>query len=473
GRLERLYVDYTGAVVERGQPLVTLYSPELYSAQQEAIEARRVLQRLQPGSGVTLRATAEATLEAARTKLRLWGLSAEQIAKIESSAAPSEEVIIRAPIGGVVTHFSAREGMYVSTGSALYTIADLGTLWAQFDAYETDLPWLRVGDTVSFTTTAFPGEVFYGKLSFIDPVVDPMRRIVQVRADVDNSDGRLKPEMLARGTIAASYTKAKSGAKAPLLIPASAPLLTGKRAVVYVLVSESEDEGMIFEGREVELGPRSDGFYSVVEGLIEGERVVTHGAFKLDSELQIQAKPSMMNPEGTGGPPPGHDHGSKTMAAPIAEVSTAARTALTPLYNAYFTTQMALANDDLAGTQAGYSELTSVIGDVDMSVFSDHNAHQRWMELSAILTREASRGRRAEDLTVARDAFYHLSNAAIDLHKTFGHVDSIHYYLTFCPMARDNAGAYWLQTTDVIWNSYWGERMLRCGTVKDSLQPAR
>ena len=153
----------------------------------------------------SLRRSAAGTVDAARDKLRLWGLSSEQIADIERSGKTSEQVTIFSPASGVVIHRNAQEGMYVDTGTRIFTVADLDAVWVQLDAYESDLQWLRYGQTVNFTTEAYPGERFRGVVSFIDPVLNPQTRTVNVRVNVDNKDGRLKPEMFVRAEVFAQF----------------------------------------------------------------------------------------------------------------------------------------------------------------------------------------------------------------------------------------------------------------------------
>jgi Cu(I)/Ag(I) efflux system membrane fusion protein len=359
GRLDRLFADFTGVTVKKGDHMVYMYSPELLAAQEELIQARKAVEALGGTESKMLKSTAQATLEAAREKLRLLGLAEGQVKEIESSGETADHLTINAPIGGIVVHKDALEGMYVQTGTRIYTIADLSKLWVLLEAYESDLPWLRYGQRLKFTSPSFPGETFEALISFIDPVVDPKTRTVKVRAIVDNADLKLKPEMFVSGVLDSNidgngnvvneklagkwispmhpeivkdgpgtcdvcgmplvpteslgYAPVGSTDKsAPLLIPASAPLLTGKRAVVYVEIPN--DEGPLYEGREVELGPRAGDFYVVKSGLSEGELVVTNGAFKIDSELQIQAKPSMMSPEG-GASPAGHGSHGGTMSS--------------------------------------------------------------------------------------------------------------------------------------------------------------
>ncbi len=358
GRLDRLYVDFTGTSVRQGDHLVYLYSPELISAQAELLQASKAAQNASETTSDYLTRSTTATLQAAREKLRLLGLTPTQIQEIEQSGEPVTHLTIYAPIGGVVIQKMANEGMYVNTGTHIYTVADLSQLWVKLDAYESDLPWIRYGQEVQFTTEAYPGETFRGWVSFIDPVLDPKTRTVKVRVDVPNPGGRLKPEMFVRAVVnsqvaqggqvmdadmvgkwicpmhpsvvkdepgtcdvcgmdlvtteSLGYVAADAPEQPPLVIPATAPLITGKRAVVYV--QKPDAEVPTFEGREVTLGPKAGSYYLVESGLHEGERVVTNGNFKIDSALQIQAKPSMMNPEG-GVMPAGHQHGGPAPAA--------------------------------------------------------------------------------------------------------------------------------------------------------------
>ncbi len=359
GRLDRLYVDFTGTTVRKGDHLVYLYSPELISAQAELLQAAKAVQKVGESTSEYLTKSTATTLDAAREKLRLLGLNDQQVEEIERSGQPVTHLTIYSPIGGVVIEKMAREGMYVETGMQIYTVADLSQLWVLLNAYESDLRWIRYGQEVQFTTEAYAGETFSGWISFIDPVLDPITRTVRVRVDVPNPDGRLRPEMFVRAVVRSQvaqggkvmdpemagkwicpmhpsvvkpqegqcdicgmdlvtteslgYVAVDAPGEQPLVIPDTAPLVTGKRAVVYV--KKDGTEAPTFEGREIELGPKAGNYYLVASGLQEGEQVVTKGSFKIDSALQIQAKPSMMNPQG-GAMPPGHQHGPSMPTAP-------------------------------------------------------------------------------------------------------------------------------------------------------------
>jgi len=338
GRIDRLFVDYTGIPVKKGDHLAELYSPDLLTAQEELLQAIRSLESLKNSRSSMLLETAKQTILAAREKLRLWGFSTDQIEGIEMRGTPNDHMTIYSPSGGIVIHKNAQEGMYVQTGTRIYTIADLSKVWIQLDAYESDLNGLRYGGQVEFTTESYPGKTFEGTISFIDPIINPSTRTAKVRVIVDNPTLALKPGMfvraVARPKVAASgqvmnpdldgkwicpmhpevvkdgpgscdvcgmplvtaeslgYV-AETEENAPLVIPITAALKTGKRAVVYVEIPDQEKP--TYEGREVQLGQRRGNFYIVESGLEEGERVVTRGAFKLDAELQIRAKPSMMS----------------------------------------------------------------------------------------------------------------------------------------------------------------------------------
>jgi Cu(I)/Ag(I) efflux system membrane fusion protein len=341
GRIDRLYVDFTGTLVRKGDHMVYLYSPQLLSAQAELLQAVKAVGETSGATELIQRSNA-ATLEAAREKLRLLGLQKEQIEEIEKTGRTTDHLTIYAPIGGIVIAKHANAGDYVETGAKIYTIADLSQVWVKLDAYESDMMWIRYGQEVEFTTEAYPGEVFKGTISFIDPMLNPTTRTVKLRLNVANPDGRLKPEMfvraVARSKVAAGgmvmdedmtgkwicpmhpsvvktepgecdicgmdlvkteslgYITTKQAGEPPVVIPATAALITGRRAVVYVRLEGREKP--TFEGREIMLGPRAGDYYLVKEGLAEGEQVVTKGNFKIDSALQIQAKPSMMNREG-------------------------------------------------------------------------------------------------------------------------------------------------------------------------------
>jgi Cu(I)/Ag(I) efflux system membrane fusion protein len=297
GRIDRLHVSTTGERVKRGQVIATLYSPEVYSSHQDLIQARQQLERLREGATESARRSAEAALNAARDRLRLLGVPPGEVRAMERADKPSEHVRIRTPFGGTVIERLATQGSYVETGSGLYRVADLSTTWVQLDAYESDLPVLEAGQEVVLRVEALPGELFTGRVTFVDPVLDPQTRTARVRIEVENKDRRLRPGMFVEANVRAESARA-AGDEAPLVIPATAPLFTGRRSVVYVDIVRSEEP--TYEARDVTLGTRMGDLYPVLSGLHEGERVVVHGAFAIDADLQIQGGDSMMRREGNG-----------------------------------------------------------------------------------------------------------------------------------------------------------------------------
>jgi Cu(I)/Ag(I) efflux system membrane fusion protein len=351
GRLDRLYVGSKGTRVRRDDHMVYLYSPELLSAQEELLQAKRAYENLADSKVSSIRDTSRKALDAARERLRLWGITDKQIRAIEERNSREDHLTIYAPTGGIVIEKHVNEGDYVKSGDRIYTIADLSHLWVQFDAYESDLPWLRFGQDMTFTTEAYPGQEFHGRISFIDPTLNSMTRTVRVRVNVKNSDQKLKPGMYVRGVVRSRLAKGglviepdlagkwispmhpeiirdKPGQcdvcgmdlvpaeelgfvtavedQPPLVIPVTAPLVTGKRAVVYLEVPGQDSP--TYEGRVITLGLRAGDYYIILDGLTEGDRVVTRGAFRIDSALQIIAKTSMMNPTGGEMTQSGHAH---------------------------------------------------------------------------------------------------------------------------------------------------------------------
>ena len=291
GRIERLHVSTTGERVRRGQVIATLYSPEVYASHQDLIQARQQFERLQDAATPSASRAAQAALNASRDRLRLLGVPDSELRTMERADKPSERIRIRTPFRGTVIERLATQGNYVETGNGLYRVADLSTLWVQLDAYESDLPVLKAGQNVLLRVEALPGEVFKGRVTFVDPFLDPKTRTARVRVEVKNRDRRLRPGMFVEASVQ-SNTGDKAAQQAPLVIPATAPLFTGRSSVVYVELPEAEEP--TYEARVVTLGTRMGDLYPVLAGLDDGERVVIHGAFALDADLQIQGGDSMM-----------------------------------------------------------------------------------------------------------------------------------------------------------------------------------
>lgn len=273
GRIDQLFADTTGEQVKQGEALAEFYSPELISAQQELILAAE-----QPESTL---------LKSVRQKLLRLGIREQQILKIEQLDQPKQHMTISAPVSGTILERNITEGEYVKRGQMLYRIADLSTVWGELQAYETDLPHLRSGQSVTLKESGLQGTV-----EFIDPAINPKTQTAGVRVSIPNPDGTLRPDQLIRGTVHAT------GEHPAALIPESAPLLTGNRAVVFIQAADT-----IFEARRITLGPKAGDSYVVSEGVYPGEEIVVNGAFRLDAAMQISGRPSMMNTESSENTP--------------------------------------------------------------------------------------------------------------------------------------------------------------------------
>lgn len=277
GRIDRLYIDFTGQMVNKGQKLAEVYSPDLVTAQKELLEA------MGDSSGN------RALYDAAVQKLKSWKLRDKQIRNIERSKTVQTEFDILADYSGVVTQKMIAQGSYIKEGDMLFQVTDISQVWVMLDAYQTDLPWLSTGDKLSFTTDAMPDKTFTSTVSFIDPVVNPQTRTASVRAEINNPGNLLKPGMFVNGQITCKLNIEGN----VLVVPKSAVLWTGKRSIVYV--KDEKSSMPAFAMREVTLSTDIGSYYVVKQGLMRGEEVVSNGTFQVDAAAQLAGKPSMMN----------------------------------------------------------------------------------------------------------------------------------------------------------------------------------
>lgn len=319
GRIDKLFADFTGTEVRRGDPLVWIYSPDLVSTQEEYLLALETLEKVKGSHIKEVIENSTSLVESTKKRLLLWGITEKQIEELWKKKQTETHMTIYAPISGTVIHKTALEGKYVKEGENIYTIADLSNIWVLADIYEEDISWVKPKTDVEIASVAFPGEIFRGGISFIDPYLNEKTRSVKIRVDIPNSEGKLKPGMyvdaLIRITLSdkgqAYYTcpmhpevKDKEPGECPecgmylekvegglvLAVPKSAVLDVGMRKLVYV------DKGKgRYESRVVKLGAeaeaivenRKEKFFPVLEGLAEGEKVVTRANFLLDSQTQL------------------------------------------------------------------------------------------------------------------------------------------------------------------------------------------
>lgn len=453
GRIERLHVTTTGERVRRGQTVASLYSPEVYSAQQDLIAARRQLERLSSASDLA-QSAARASLESARQRLRLLGVPESAITRMEAANAPERRLSIRSPFAGTVIEREAVQGAYVETGSVLYRIADLTRLWVQLDAYESDLAQLFVGQTVDLEVDAFPGQRFEGRISFMDPVIDPRRRTARVRVALSNPERTLRPGMFVQANVRA----AESEDAQPLLIPAASALFTGRRSVVYVEVPNSHRP--TYEARVVRLGPRMGDHFPVVAGLQEGDMVVTHGAFALDADLQIRGGESMMM---------GGDDTTERPFDQLIEVPSDWNLGLAPVVESYLQMQAALANDDVTTTKAAASRLNVAVAAFTPSEPAD--AVAAWNDIAGQLRVHAQSAADSDTLESQRAQFEPLTERLATLLRTFGNPTGAALRVAHCPMAFDSRGGEWIQSGEEVDNAYFGSAMRTCGTIRATVEP--
>jgi Cu(I)/Ag(I) efflux system membrane fusion protein/cobalt-zinc-cadmium efflux system membrane fusion protein len=277
GWIRDLFVDYTGQAVTKGQPLFTLYSPDLLATETEYVLALKARDQLQQSEVADAKTRAEQLVGSARQRLALWDLTEEQLRTLDEKREPSSTVTFRSPVNGVVMEKMAVAGMHITSGQTLYKIADLSTVWVEADVYETEAALVRVGASANVTLDAYPGERFTGRVIYVYPYIDDKTRTNKVRYELANRAGRLKPGMFA------NIEMATAGGPA-IVIPGNALLDSGKEQIVFVGLGDG-----YFEPRKVKVGRRQGDDVQILEGIKEGELVATGAAFFLDSESQLHA----------------------------------------------------------------------------------------------------------------------------------------------------------------------------------------
>ena len=279
GFVEKLFVDFTGQAVGKGQPLFSLYSPEFVSAQQEYLLALRTQKQLAGGS---MQGSGNDLLEAARRRLVFWDVPVAELERLEQTGEVRKTLTLRAPVGGVVTVKNVVEGARVTPADFLYEITDLGRVWVQADVYESELARVKTGTEADLSLGAYHGRSFRGRVAFIDPQVDPKTRTVKVRIEFPNPKGELKPEMFGQVEL---KTKGRKG----LTVPLDAVLDSGTRKVVFVALGDGR-----FEPREVQTGASLGERVEILGGLKVGEAVITRANFLVDSESRLKAALAQM-----------------------------------------------------------------------------------------------------------------------------------------------------------------------------------
>lgn len=436
GRIEKLFVDFTGQTVQKDEKLGTIYSPELVSAQKELLEAAKNKE------------SNPSIYSAVKEKLRLWKMTEKQISYIESAGEVFTELDIYADVSGIVTKRNISTGDYTNKGDILFEIADLSSVWIMLDAYESDLPWINLGSKVNFNVASLPGKEFSSTVTFVDPLINLQTRTASVRTETGNPGLLLKPGMFVNAILkstSSNLTMPRDSGSKSLMIPKTSVLWTGKRSVVYVKTPRAESP--TFEMREVILGPRASDNYIVEKGLTEGEEIVVNGVFAVDAAAQLSGKYSMMNqPE------------SKRL-----EVNNTFKTQLTDVVNNYFLLKNAFVESDVDKVKKEAQKVNRSLKNVNMSLL-ENDPHHQWMEIENNLSSSLSSVLETNDIEEQRKHFEIISEALINAAELFGvNIDWV--YVQYCPMAFDDKGAYWLSESEEIRNPYFGDMMLTCGEV--------
>ena len=457
GRIETLAIGFIGEEVFKGQLLATMYSPELYAAQQELITA------------LSLKDTQPALYKAVRTKLKLWKLSESQINKIEMSGKIQENFPVYATVSGTVSEKLVAEGAAIKKGQPLFKIANLETVWASFDVYENQINRFKKGQEITITTNAAPNNLYKSKVAFIDPILNTSTRTVTLRAVLPNKEGMFKPGMFVEGEIKTINSKATE----VIAIPSSAVLWTGKRSVVYLKATINES---VFEIRKITLGNKNGSTYEVLSGLKNGDEIVTNGTFTIDAAAQLQGKKSMMNKKG-GKTMTGHE-GHVAMNGSInkdtknnsvrLEVSKEFQKQLNEVFIKYIALKDAFVKEESNNIISQSEKIGAILSKVDIKLLENKEAQTFWMSLEKQLRVAVSSILKTTAIKEQRNHFKQVSSSLIEALQVFGVNEKV--FVAFCPMADSNKGAYWLSIEKKVINPYFGNKMLTCGEVKQVIE---
>ncbi|QDV52303.1 efflux RND transporter periplasmic adaptor subunit [Gimesia fumaroli] len=508
GRIEKLFADYTGVEVDKGDHLAIVYSPELYSAQVELLEAGNALKKMTSGALSVVREVQEKLVENSRQKLVELGMTDAQIKQLLSTGKAESRLTIYAPIGGTVTEKLAEEGKYIKAGEPIYRIANLTTVWLVLELYPEDASRIRFGQRVDAELQSLPGKTLKGRVVFIDPTVNPNRRTVGVRVEFKNEDGQLRPGDYAKAQIKVpigpqgnvydaelagkwispmhpqvirdqpgdcpicgmklvptsrfGYTDQPVPQKKALTVPRSAILMAGDHSVVYV-----ETKPGRFELRNVTLGSLLGDTAVILEGVKPGEKVATAGNFLIDSQMQLSGKPSLIDPlRFTPAKKTKKNTPLQFDSFKIETISGKPGQSLEKLYATYFAIQKQFAADQkiteqqartlntLAAQLAQDSPLSQPIKD-ELQQIANNSEHLHHLSLEE-----------------ARKKFKPISHAVVKLAtQVRGGETKPPFHHFFCPMVPQGGGD-WLQSDHKLLNPYFGSKMLHCGELVPTFETA-
>jgi len=436
GRLEKLNVSYEGQQVSRGQLLATIYAPQLVATQQELITA------------ASLKESQPELYQAVRNKLKNWKLSESQINTIESSGKVRDNYPVYATVSGTVVLVMAAEGDYLKQGQPILKVTNLNSVWAEFDAYESQLSNLKEGQQIKVTTNAYANKEFDATVSFIDPMLNNATRTLTVRATLKNTEGIFKPGMFVTGKLKGETNRNEES----LTVPASAVMWTGERSLVYIKTSPNEP---VFEMREVRIGNRSGENYTITAGLQNGDQIVTNGTFTVDAAAQLQGKKSMMN-QGK----------EELIEMPMSEMkmkfSESFQKDFKKVLQSYLQMKDAFVVSDSEQVSAFAKATSKSLKSITIgSLGKMEQSHiKKSIEMLDAIAKN-------EDLENQRDHFVILNENMVVIAMNVKGATPI--YVQKCPMANNNKGAVWLSTEKDIKNPYYGDAMLTCGSVIEEI----
>ena len=442
GRIEQLSINFTGEKVSRGQTLATVYSPQLVTAQEELLQA------------ASIKESQPELFAAAKEKLRNWKIGDSQINRILSTGKAIQRFPISADVNGIVTEKMVDLGDYVERGMPIYEISDLSKVWVLFDLYESDLNWVKEGSKISYTINSIPGETFEGKISFIDPLINSQTRVASARVEVNNKEGKFKPEMFASGVVVNDISGNETQ---EIVIPKTAVLWTGKRSVIYL--KETVGNRAEFILREVVLGPALGDSYIVTEGLEAGDEIVSNGTFTVDASVQLSGRPSMMNPKLDT---------EKADAFIKVNISEKEKQEFEAILSNYLKFKDALVADDFTSAKKINSKVNDQINKIEKSQLNSE-AGKIWGSFQKELLTSTNTMASAKDIKEMRNNFDEFSETMIGLVKSF-QLTSKELYVLHCPMADNNKGADWLSASSEIKNPFYGSTMLTCGELKSTIK---
>ncbi len=448
GRIDKLYVNFTGTFVEKGAPLVWIYSPDLITTQEEYLLALETSNKIKESRLKDSLDSAEELMQSAAQRLRRWGITEEQIKKLEKNKKVQDHITIYSPISGIVVQKHIYEGMYVDEGTPLFTITPLNRVWLYADIYEYEIPLVKLGQEVRITMRAFPGEIFKGKVSFIDPFINPETRTVGIRCDIPNPGNKLKPAMYARAIIEISTEENI------LSVPEGAVLRSGKRDIVFVSLG-----GGRYEPRIIQLGPRMNGYYEVLGNLTEGLEVVTSANFLLSSESQLQGALTKLEGFAEDVEWEKREHeklaqqGKKNLELETNSIHDMSEHK--KVIKAYLELRRILAQDSLQGASDFQKEMLASLE----AILKKPTPSQAFENLIRDIKNKVS-SMNLEEIEKTRKNFGEISKLMISFVDTV-HFEEMAFYVFKCPMYP----GVWMQENDKTENPYYGSAMLTCGEV--------